>query len=97
MDGKMLARLGAIVFVAIAVTATAIQMTRKEDVPAEAPAHLVQFDSDPLRQGQRRCQQIGEAAASDAECLRVWAETRDRFLGRTHAPAVPASNSSERR
>ena len=30
MDGKMLARLGAIVFVAIAITATVIELTRKE-------------------------------------------------------------------
>jgi hypothetical protein len=36
MDGKMLARLGAIVFVAIAITATAIEMTRKEDAPASS-------------------------------------------------------------
>lgn len=89
MDGKLLARIGAIVFVALAITATAIQMTRKEDVPAEAPARLVQSDRDPLREGQRWCQQLGQKAADDAECLRVWAETRDRFLGRTHAPATP--------
>ena len=94
MDGKLLARIGAIVFVAIAITATAIQMTRKEDVPAEAPARPVQPDSDPLRAGQRRCQQLGQKAADDAECLRVWAETRDRFLGRTRAPVAPAPNSS---
>ena len=89
MDGKLLARIGAIVFVAIAITATVIQMTRKEDVPAEAPARLVQPDRDPLREGQRRCHQLGAKAADDAECLRVWAETRDRFLGRTRAPAAP--------
>ena len=34
MDGKMLARLGAIIFVAIAITATGIEMTR-EDEPAQ--------------------------------------------------------------
>ena len=33
MDGKMLARVGAVVFVAVAVTATAIEMTRKEEPP----------------------------------------------------------------
>ncbi len=89
MDGKMLARIGAIAFVAIAITATAIEMTRKEDAPTEMPARLVQPERDPLREGQRRCQQLGQQAASDAECLRVWAETRDRFLGRTRAPAAP--------
>jgi conjugative transfer region protein TrbK len=87
MDSKLLARIGAIVFVAIAITATAIEMTPKED--AQAPTRLIQPDRDPLREGQRRCQQLGTKAADDAECLRVWAETRDRFLGRTRAPAAP--------
>ena len=97
MDGKLLARIGAIVFVAVAVTATAIEMTRKETAPAETPARAVQSERDPLREAQRRCQQLGQEAASNAECLRVWAETRDRFLGRTRVPAAPASNDSEGR
>ncbi|WLA47939.1 putative entry exclusion protein TrbK-alt [Bradyrhizobium elkanii] len=92
MDGKMLARLAAIVFVALAITATAIEMPRKEDAPASPPARLLQTERDPLREGQRRCQQLGQKAAGDAECLRVWAETRDRFLGRPPAPASPASS-----
>ncbi|MHB0713262.1 putative entry exclusion protein TrbK-alt [Roseomonas mucosa] len=85
----MLARLGAIVFVSIAITATAIEMNRKEDVPASSPMRVLQSETDPLREGQRRCQQLGEAAASDAECLRVWAETRDRFLRPSTAPIAP--------
>ena len=92
MDGKMLARLGAVVFVAIAVTAAAIEMTRKEEAPASSPASLQQPARDPLREGQRRCQQLGATAASDSECLRVWAETRDRFLGRPAAPVSPSSD-----
>ena len=28
-------------------------------------------------------------AANDAACLGIWAETRDRFLGRTPAPSTP--------
>lgn len=36
MDGKLLARLGAIVFVAVAITATAIEMTRKDEEPVQA-------------------------------------------------------------
>lgn len=89
MDGKTLARLGAIIFVAVAVTATAIEMTRKEEAPAHAPASLHEPSRDPLREGQRRCQQLGQKAADDAECMRVWSETRDRFLGRASAPAAP--------
>jgi hypothetical protein len=34
MDGKMLARIGAITFVAVALTVTAIELTRKDDAPA---------------------------------------------------------------
>ncbi|WP_067219064.1 putative entry exclusion protein TrbK-alt [Stappia indica] len=91
MDGKMLTRLGAVVFVAAAVTAAVIEMTRKEEMPSSSPARLVEPENDPLREGQRRCQQLGQQAAGDADCLRVWAETRDRFLGRSPAPAAPLS------
>ena len=91
MDGKMLARLGAVVFVAIALTATAIEMTRKDAASETERVHAVEPKRDALREGQRRCQQLGQAAASDAACLRVWAESRDRFLGRPPAPAVPTT------
>lgn len=90
MDGKLLARLGAVVFVAVAITATAIEMTRKEEEPASQVLRPVQvMPADPLREAQRRCQLLGEAASRDTECLRVWAETRDRFLGIAPAPASP--------
>ena len=88
MDGKMLARLGAVVFVAVAITATATEMLRRREAPAPwtRPTAAVGSPADPLRVGQRRCQQLGEAAARDPECLRVWAETRERFLGNRTAP-----------
>jgi conjugative transfer region protein TrbK len=89
MDGKMLARLGAIVFVAVAITATVIELTRKEGAPASSPVRFHQPASDPLREGQRRCHQLGQKAAEDRECMRVWAETGDRYLGRTPAPSSP--------
>ena len=90
MDGKLLARLGAIIFVAVAITATAIEMTRKEDAPAGQVLRSVpDTPADPLREAQRRCQLLGEAAARDAKCMRVWAETRERFLGAAPAPASP--------
>lgn len=87
MDGKMLARLGAVVFVTVAITATVIELTRQDEAPESPVGRIVEPERDQQREGQRRCQQLGEAAARDGECLRVWAETRDRFLGRT--PAVP--------
>lgn len=92
MDGKMLARLAAVVFVAVAITAAVVEMTRKEEASAVSSAPLVEPSRDPLREGQRRCQQLGQQAASDAECLAVWAETRDRFLRSTPAPASPSSS-----
>ena len=92
MDGKMLARLAAVIFVAVAITATVIELTRKDEAPASPPGHLVQPERDPLREGQRRCQQLGQKAAEDAECLRVWAETRDRFLGTARPPVSPSSS-----
>ncbi|QOF70752.1 putative entry exclusion protein TrbK-alt [Aminobacter sp. SR38] len=95
MDGKVLARLGAVVFVAVAITATVIELTRKEAVPVAAPALVLRPEADHLQERQRRCQQLGVKAADDAECLRVWAETRDRFLGRT--PVRPAPRIQEGR
>ncbi len=93
MDGKLLARLGAIVFVAVAITATAIEMTRKEEEPPVQALRLSEdTPADPLRQAQRRCQLLGEAAARDTECLRTWAETRDRFLGVVPVPVPPQPN-----
>ncbi|GHG86614.1 hypothetical protein GCM10010961_14360 [Pseudodonghicola xiamenensis] len=90
----MLARIAAIVFVAIAITATVIEMTR-EDAPVPAStAPALQPSADPLRATLRRCQQLGEAAASDADCLAAWAESRDRFLGRTPAPSTPAASNT---
>ena len=94
MDGKMLARLGAIIFVAIAITATAIEMTREEEVPGEpSTRHVQQSSIDSLRARQRRCQLLGEAATRDTECLGVWAESRDRFLGIPSplAPVLPTA------
>ena len=92
MDGKMLARLGAVVFVAIALTVTAIDMARKDEPSAPPAAPAFQPPADPLRETLRRCQRLGEAAASDADCLAAWAESRDRFLGRTLSPAAPRSS-----
>ncbi len=92
MEGKTLARIGAIVFVAFAMTATVIEMTREGDPAPPASAPALAPSVDPQRAEQRRCQRMGEAAANDPECLRTWAETRDRFLGRTPTPVTPQSS-----
>ncbi len=95
MNGKMLARLGAVVFVAIAITATVIEMTRQDDPAPIRTVPALQPPTDPLRESLRRCQQLGEAAVNDPGCLATWAENRDRFLGRSPAPATPQQNEGQ--
>jgi conjugative transfer region protein TrbK len=88
MDGKLLARIGALVFVALAVTATAIEMTRKEDEPSSRASEPVGVTpADPLRAELIRCQGLGEAGPRDPTCLRAWAESRERFLTSGARPA----------
>ncbi len=82
MDSKHFARIGALVFVAIATTMTAIQM---RDVPnkgtqVSADARPAVPDVDPLRDTLIWCQSVGQAGGSDPVCLRAWAENRRRFL-----------------
>ncbi|MBZ9848121.1 putative entry exclusion protein TrbK-alt [Mesorhizobium sp. CA14] len=82
MDGKILARVVAVGFVGLAMTATALEMSRKEDKPVgEGPHTPAASVPNPLRDGLRRCQALGEAALRDDGCARLWAEQRDRFLG----------------
>ena len=92
MDGKTLARIGAVVFVAVAITATVIELTRKDEAPA-ATAVQLRPDVDPLRATLRRCRDMGEGAMRDPLCLRAWSENRDRFLGQGGTPpsSLPAS------
>ncbi len=88
MDGKMLARLGAVVFVAVAITATAIEMSRKEEAPEPwASGRTTQAQADPLRDELIRCQALGEAGPRDPACLRAWTENRNRFLAPGARPA----------
>ena len=88
MDGKMFARLGAVVFAAVAITATAIELTRKEEAPVSPSARPTESVSvDPLRDELIRCQFLGEAGTRDTACLRAWAQNRERFLAPAARPA----------
>ena len=88
MDGKMLARLAAVVFVALAITATAIEMSRKkEPVEPWASSRPAASTAHPLRDELLRCQALGEAGPRDPSCLRAWAENRQRFLAPGSRPA----------
>jgi conjugative transfer region protein TrbK len=90
VDSKLLARIGAIVFVAIAITMTAIEMSRAPEPAREEPATAadVSGSTDPLLIELRRCQSLGAVGASDHDCLRAWAENRRRFLAPGARPAA---------
>jgi len=88
MDGNTLARIGAVAFVAVAITATVIELTRTDEateIRTVSRPHV----SDPgsLRATLRHCRDMGEAAGRDASCLKAWSENRDRFLGATSPEA----------
>jgi conjugative transfer region protein TrbK len=90
MDSKMIARVGAVAFVAIALTMTALQMrdapNPREDV-FEVP--LDESETDPVRQALIDCARRGARASDDPVCLRAWAENRRRFLTPGARPKEP--------
>jgi len=98
VDTKTLTRIGAVAFVAVAITATVIERTRKEERPEMAPARPAQVGAaDPLRDELLRCQGLGEAGPRDPACLRAWAESRRRFLMPLTTPSTGSSGAGRPR
>jgi len=94
MDTRMFARFGAVVFVAVAITAAAIGMARKGEEPVPpATVRPRGVGPDPLREELHRCALLGEAGGRDPGCLAAWARNRARFL----APTPSTSSSQEAR
>lgn len=92
MEVKTIARIGALAFAAIAITVTAIEMRAgRQASPDPIAAATPLPGNDPLLGEMLRCQSFGQAAASDQECLRAWAENRRRFLalGARRATSLP--------
>lgn len=88
MDGKTLARIGAVAFVAVAITATVIELTRIDEVTEiRTVTRPPVGDPGSQRATLRHCRDMGEAASRDASCFKAWAENRDRFLGTTSPEA----------
>ncbi|MER9428805.1 putative entry exclusion protein TrbK-alt [Mesorhizobium sp. M0408] len=91
MDGKILARIGAVVFIAVALTVTAIEMSSKDDeADALATRDRSIASQDPLAAELRRCSGIGEAGPRDPGCLKAWADSRRRFLRQRDSATAPA-------
>jgi conjugative transfer region protein TrbK len=81
MDIRLFARIGAIGFVAVVLTMTALQLREEpRPVPMEVTT-VFEPDGDPLALQLRACAQMGELALSSPDCRAAWAEKRRRFLG----------------
>lgn len=86
MDGRTLARVAAVIIVAVAGTAAAIFVARES-----APSISIGTPSgstpplDSLHATLLHCAELGEAAIHDRDCLAAWAENRRRFLGADEA------------
>ena len=92
MDTKLVARIGAGAFVAVALTMAVLQLReRPEATPVEAIAVWAP-DGDPLPAQLRACAAMGERALSFPDCRAAWAEKRRRFLGveQDETPTDPA-------
>ncbi|RJT27829.1 hypothetical protein D3227_35425 [Mesorhizobium waimense] len=91
MDGKFLARIGAVVFIAVGLTVTAIEMSSTDDEPDTlATRDRSIAPQDPLASELGRCSGTGEAGPRDPGCLKAWAESRRRFLGQRDSVTAPA-------
>ncbi|MER8517477.1 putative entry exclusion protein TrbK-alt [Mesorhizobium sp. M1060] len=91
MDGKILARVSAVAFIAVALTVTAIEMSSKDDEPdALGTRDRSTALQDLLAFELRRCSGIGEAGPRDPGCLKAWAESRRRFLRQRDSATAPA-------
>ena len=97
MDTKLFARVGAVAFVAIALTMTAL--TLREEPEAARPETITVWepDGDPLPAQLKACNAMGELALSSPDCRAAWTEKRRRFLGveQDDAAIEPDTNSDE--
>lgn len=80
MDTRLFARIGAVAFVAIALTMTALSL-REERPSVRETVTMFEPDGDPLPAQLKACNEMGELALSSPDCRAAWAEKRRRFLG----------------
>ncbi len=96
VDSKLLARIGAVAFVAIALTMTALTLREERPPPVETIT-IFEPDSDPLPAQLKACNAMGELALSAPDCRAAWAEKRRRFLGVKHdRPDAEAAAPAEK-
>ena len=89
MDPKIIARAAAVILLAAAVLACALELARQgRTLESFLPA--AHDNMDPLANELARCRALGAEAAHDAACKAVWVQNRARFL----APAAPHQDRS---
>lgn len=94
MDTKLFARIGAVAFVAIALTMTALSL-REERPSATETVTVFEPDGDPLPAQLKACNAMGELALSSPDCRAAWAEKRRRFFGVASDTAAAAPSTED--
>jgi len=84
------ARIAALAFVMLTIVASTILIEHHDKAPTVATrSESIAHEDGPTRDRLTHCQELGEAAAHNAECLRTWAVSRRRFL-------TPSARPTER-
>lgn len=87
MADRHLARIGAAVFVGLAVAMTLVQLSADDPVRTQMRPSAWVPDGDPLPAQLRACARMGERALASSDCRAAWAEKRRRFFGIDHPGA----------
>src|SRR5262245_56620212 len=89
MNPMILARTAAVVVLAGAVLACALEWAQRNRTPAPSTA-TAHDNTDPLADERSRCKALGAEAANDAACKVAWSQNRARIL----APSAPYPDPS---
>jgi len=82
MNPMIIARTAAVVVLAGAVLACALEWAQRNRTPAPSTA-TAQDNTEPLADELSRCKTLGAEAANDAPCKIAWSQNRARFLARS--------------
>src|SRR5262245_9096971 len=82
MNPKIITRTAAVVVLAGAVLACALEWAQRNRTPAPSTA-TAHDNTDPLADELSRCKALGAEAANDAACKAAWSQNRARFLARS--------------
>jgi conjugative transfer region protein TrbK len=82
MNPMIIARTAAVVVLAGAVLACALEWAQRNRTPAPSTA-TAHDNTDPLADELSRCKALGAEAANDAACKIAWSQNHARFLARS--------------